>query len=419
MERLFVSDRSGEHYAVWDAKSCGYLPGFNRYTCWTGLRQHSPELAAQIKRSYLERYTRIATNVSWHYSLSTGVLAGDTLQLPAAPFAKLEPYRDEYVSGWLEAIIAENPAAGLEWFSTFRMRDKPATTLFLWGEPGAGKHLLVQALAALYQSGQYCTLRQAYWDRQKQNCLLKSGLIVSDSEKHIVTPQAIRAFADHTHTLADGQKLSGTCRLVCIAHKPDLIDTWGNDYGEADKALLQHILSLRVTSRPGKILHAYSSILKDPIRIARHILWLEYQFRAEERQVMTRFCGEDVRYDDLVKLTTIDPEARIVLRAIVSWVIQYAGAHPRVEASEEYLLVDPRVLLPLWASLVRGVRPLSPQQVAAALQKLGGSPVMLPGQTLVYRVAWLTLLRSAGWDGCSGAILTAMTALQGKVAGAV
>jgi hypothetical protein len=227
---------------------------------------------------------------------------GSTLYLASCPRRTLEPKRNEQIERWLALLGGASADFLLDWLATTTQLDEPAQALFLEGQPGAGKSMLVAGLSRIWTTGGHTAIDDALGRFNDE--LLKCPLVFGDeriptNNRGIPEVDKLKAeISARTRRLEVKYQrvadMEGAIRIVLAANNRELL-LLGADLTAHDvEALLARLIHIPV----GAAAAAYLSGLEaDTIRgwvegdqIAAHVLWLAETRTVERGRFIVRQC---------------------------------------------------------------------------------------------------------------------------------
>lgn len=302
--RLVLTDATGRSCFVWDEQLDRYRGPYSRTATPKALLQLCPSLAKKLvdragkpapPEEVFHSCSRIVKDLRYVAGLPGGEYSPETetLRIPAAPWAEdLIPEENPRIAGWLRVLTGDSEYLHgklLDWLATFRTVTLPTTALYLYGESGIGKGLLVDGLARLYRSQAKITYRAITGDFQ--DLLLRTGLVVADERLisaglHQDSDSArFRSLVGDRHHVINlkglpATSLEGALRIIITANNARAIQiAEALDPDDVD-AIARRLLVLPAGRAAREYLDSLGGNAETVAwvaggALARHVLWLE------------------------------------------------------------------------------------------------------------------------------------------------
>ena len=315
------------------------------------------------------------------------------LTMPGAELRPLEPEYDAEVDAWLELLGNKRAGVLKDWIAGIRRHDRPNCVLFIPGDPGVGKSLLVRGLARIWDCDGATDIRMVMNNFNDE--LRRCPLVVVEEGKwnrfDDITTKLRRFVTDTTRSInkkhLQTMELSGHLRLMVTANNFNLFA--GDQYvlTRADRdAIAQRFLEINPDPRAADFLNKLDPVERDGLaadnRIAKHALWL-----AENRKVTSRgrFWVEGEIDGTLADNFTLND--RGFGAWVTEWIARWLGSPIEIERTEAKLLYrkDNRVIVNAGAIVntfekaIKTNKRAETREIADVLKALSnGTPVPLP-----------------------------------------
>lgn len=321
-------------------------------------------------------------------------IASRTLTLVGAERRPLEPLEDPVVARWLELLGGNRASILLDWIAGITRHDRPNCVLFLPGDPGVGKSLLVRGLSRIWNADgatDFRTVTEAFNDG-----LRRCPLVVVEEGKwnryDDITNKLRRFVTDASRSINkkfhQPLELSGHLRLMVTANNLNIFAGDQHALTRADRdAIAQRFLEIIPRSEARDFLLSLPAEERDGLaagdRIARHALWL-----VENRAVNNpgRFWVEGEVDGSLAdKITANDKSFGSWTH---EWLARYLTNPFEVERENKALLyrkdgvviVNPEAVINSWERLLKNRRPPQAAEISNALKTLSsGELTQFPG----------------------------------------
>lgn len=219
----------------------------------------------------------------------------------------LRPVFHEEVQQWLDLFGGSDPKRFLDWLSVITMTTYPVCAMYVHGEPGSGKSMLLQALGAMWGAA---PVPFANVTSNFNESMLVSPVISADEELGAGTGDVSGVFrniiANSSHDIRIKFQANATLhaclRMLIMANETDVLDFKKSLSGRSLEAIVKRVLFIEQGKDPVKYLEALGGRQGGtsdwaerspgvPGRIGEHILWLR-----ENRPVKSagRFLVEGV-----------------------------------------------------------------------------------------------------------------------------
>lgn len=205
----------------------------------------------------------------------------------------LTPQYDVQVAEWLEALAGpEREQELLQWLSVVTRLEEPCAALYLGGPPGAGKTLLADGLAKLWNR-EPVDLESAMgsFNNELVRCplILADEAIPCDWRGRPRTTELRQFVQNRTHTIKRKYlpevQAYGSTRLIITSNNRELLTSGENLTANDIQAIVDRLIYIQCRKEAVEYLQALGNqtvrtFVKDN-RIARHALWLRGNIEIE------------------------------------------------------------------------------------------------------------------------------------------
>ncbi len=334
-----------------------------------------------------------------------------------APRRPLESLYDPVVDEWLRALGGDKAEKLLDWIAGLTWLERPNSVLFLKGDPGVGKGLLLRGLSRVWETDNPVDMQRvaAAFNDDLRRCPLvqisegkwNRFVDVTTMLRDMVT-QPSRTVNRKYH---EPIELMGYLRFVVTANNFNIFANDQHSLTTQDRdAIAQRFLEVDPSPRALDLLASLDPVERDSLasqdRIAMHALWLGENHKVDSPG---RFVVEGER------------DGRFAMRIITedhkwgSWVMEwlaryltepltvereYGGLVHRADGS---VIVSPEAVVNTFERVLKNKRPPQSLDISNVLCSLStGKLVSLPGdrasgfEVLVEEIAWWAQEKGVG-----------------------
>lgn len=232
-------------------------------------------------------YGQTPNDMYFSYASPHSHLEGSTFVQKAARPREFEPEFNPSIARWLELFAGVHLEALLDWLATLLDLHKPTCALLISGTSGAGKDLLIEGLAQIWQ-GMFTTVERA--TGRFTGSLLTSPVVVANEELKVsrdfdTNPiNALKLLVSGTtwsveQKFQNGVPLKGALRIVMASNQNSIFKLFRQPTESDLQALDERILLLCPPKSAKDFLLGLGGIQEtakwvDGGGIARHIMWL-------------------------------------------------------------------------------------------------------------------------------------------------
>lgn len=381
--------------AVWVVQQeLPHVPGVNAYTRKKdgSIRPKTLEEFATDHGEVLFAVTADLNVTQPHYDIATR-----RLTLVGAERRAIEPEFDKTVDEWLRLLAGDRADVMLDWIAGLLVHDRPNSILFMPGDPGVGKSLLVRGLARVWNVDGATNIQNVV--QNFNDVLRECPLVVLDEGKWDkwtdVTTLLRSLVTDSKRTINKKYhqqiELSGHIRMMITANNFNIFAGDEHSLTPADQqAFAQRFLEVTPHIEAKKFLqklpHSQRDGLASDNRIAKHALWLGANRVVHNEESRFWVTGDDA--GSLAdKITGSDKKFGSWVH---EWVAKYLTNPAQIEREQGALIwrrdgrviVSPEAVVETWEKTLKNRKPPQSLEIANVLKTLSsGKLVAFPDKS--------------------------------------
>ncbi|MCC6811365.1 MAG: hypothetical protein IT381_28305 [Deltaproteobacteria bacterium] len=323
-------------------------------------------------------------------------VASRTLRLVGAPRRTLEPIFDETVDAWLTALGGDKAEKLKLWIAGLTRHDRPNSVLFIKGDPGIGKGLLVRGLSRVWDTDGATDMRKIAGTFD--DGLLRCPLVKVDEgrwNKFVDVTALLRELVTQTSRSINRKhqdliELEGYLRFVVTANNFNIFANDDHMLTPEDRdAIAERFLEIDpdVEAAQGLLLSMpfeERNALAEGDRIASHALWLRDNVEIPSGSRFIVPGEKNSRF--ALKIITEDHRWG---SWTVEWLARWLSDPPSIERDQSHLvwrgngraIVSPEAVVNTFERVLRNKKPPQFLEISNALLSLStGKLIKFPNE---------------------------------------